>query len=90
MKTHFLQHGTDGLIFQPTSRYVHGTDDTLLKWKPAEMNSVDFCVDEEWKRAQEDYNTRWNPRYYLMTPNDKGILSCISGSISRPRSRRAS
>ena len=74
VKTHFLQHGTDGLIFQPTSRYVHGTDDTLLKWKPAEMNSVDFCVDEEWKRAQEGLQYPLEPRYYLMTPNDKGDL----------------
>jgi len=38
-----LAHEPDGLIFQPSrTPYKCGRDDTVLKWKPASMNSVDF------------------------------------------------
>ncbi|XP_023334944.1 mRNA-capping enzyme [Eurytemora carolleeae] len=38
-----LAHEPDGLIFQPGREPYHpGQDDTVLKWKPASMNSVDF------------------------------------------------
>jgi len=38
-----LAHEPDGLIFQPAKDpYKAGRDDTVLKWKPASMNSVDF------------------------------------------------
>jgi len=38
-----LAHEPDGLIFQPSKDpYKAGRDDCVLKWKPAEMNSVDF------------------------------------------------
>lgn len=38
-----LAHEPDGLIFQPgRDPYKAGRDDTVLKWKPASMNSVDF------------------------------------------------
>ena len=47
-----LKHGTDGLIFTPVNYpYISGTCNELLKWKPAELNTVDFqldvAVDEE-------------------------------------------
>jgi hypothetical protein len=36
-------HGNDGLIFTPVSQpYQSGTCERLLKWKPSELNSVDF------------------------------------------------
>lgn len=38
-----LTHEPDGLIFQPAKEpYVPGQCDEVLKWKPVEMNSVDF------------------------------------------------
>lgn len=38
-----LSHEPDGLIFQPKlESYVCGRCDEVLKWKPAELNSVDF------------------------------------------------
>jgi len=38
-----LAHEPDGLIFQPSKEpYKPGRDDEVLKWKPLDMNSVDF------------------------------------------------
>lgn len=38
-----LSHEPDGLIFQPRGEpYVSGRCDDVLKWKPSDMNSVDF------------------------------------------------
>ena len=38
-----LSHEADGLIFQPIDdAYVSGTCEELLKWKFAELNTVDF------------------------------------------------
>jgi mRNA-capping enzyme len=41
-----LPHGIDGLIFQPVDvPYAGGRCDTMLKWKPSELNSVDFRLE---------------------------------------------
>ena len=38
-----LSHEPDGLIFQPLKEpYVTGPCPEVLKWKPLELNSVDF------------------------------------------------
>lgn len=37
-----LKHGNDGLIFTcVNSKYQHGTDEHIVKWKPPEENTVD-------------------------------------------------
>lgn len=48
-----LQHGNDGIIFTPVlESYQPGTCQTLLKWKPSNMNSIDFKLSRQW-RGQE-------------------------------------
>ncbi|XP_026173837.1 mRNA-capping enzyme isoform X2 [Mastacembelus armatus] len=37
-----VSHEVDGLIFQPCGRYRPGRCDDILKWKPPNLNSVDF------------------------------------------------
>lgn len=41
-------HQNDGLIFTPVHLpYIVGTCQSLLKWKPSELNSVDFLLDKQ-------------------------------------------
>ena len=66
-----LRHGTDGIIFTPVDApYRHGTDPLVLKWKPAEMNSVDFLLAAEWRQEQGQGLT---PRFKLLV-SDRGAL----------------
>ena len=40
------RHGNDGLIFTAVDQpYTRGTDFSLIKWKPPQLNSVDFVVE---------------------------------------------
>uniref|UniRef100_A0A8C9ZL48 mRNA-capping enzyme n=1 Tax=Sander lucioperca TaxID=283035 RepID=A0A8C9ZL48_SANLU len=39
-----VSHEVDGLIFQPCGRYKAGRCDDILKWKPPNLNSVDFLT----------------------------------------------
>ncbi|CAM0137936.1 Dcp1p-Dcp2p decapping enzyme complex alpha subunit [Umbelopsis sp. WA50703] len=44
-----LKHGNDGLIFTSVNgRYNLGTCETMLKWKPANENSIDFKIHVEY------------------------------------------
>lgn len=41
-----LSHESDGLVFQPSNDpYECGRSDQVLKWKPPELNSVDFRME---------------------------------------------
>ena len=44
-----LPYRNDGVVFTPVGRpYTAGTDDRVLKWKPPDMNTVDFALQVRW------------------------------------------
>ncbi|KAI9826305.1 MAG: Dcp1p-Dcp2p decapping enzyme complex alpha subunit [Thelocarpon impressellum] len=50
-----LPHGNDGLIFTcRNSAYKFGTDEHILKWKPAAENSVDFRLNLDFPLRDPD------------------------------------
>ncbi len=66
LQTRRLLHGTDGIIFTPVNApYVHGTDKKVLKWKPAEMNSIDFAFNDSlWLPESSERGP--TPRFIIM------------------------
>ena len=74
-----LRHGNDGLIFTPVADpYVSGTCEHLLKWKPSELNSVDFKlvihqdVEDEKRKYELQVSTRDGHRFFCYhAPDDR-------------------
>ena len=80
-----LPHGNDGLIFTcRNTPYKSGTDEHILKWKPANENSVDFRLAFEWPMLEPDSEDEKDgetspypdysamPNFNLMVLVDKG------------------
>lgn len=78
-----LKHGNDGLIFTcKETPYVFGTDQKILKWKPAHENTIDFRLklgnfpslvangNSAGAAAEEDYDAM--PNFDLMVFHNKG------------------
>jgi len=54
-----LSHGNDGIIFTPArDPYRPYTCPSLLKWKPSNMNSIDFQLQTKWRKGE--------PRFLLL------------------------
>lgn len=52
-------HGNDGLIFTPVDDpYMPGTCDRILKWKPSDLNTVDFQlrIDHDTRDLEKKYD----------------------------------
>lgn len=61
-------HENDGLIFTPVQDpYVAGTCHRLLKWKPSELNTIDFLIN--WNVGRKAFElfiaTQGRPHFYL-------------------------
>ncbi|KXS19792.1 DNA ligase/mRNA capping enzyme [Gonapodya prolifera JEL478] len=73
-----VHHGTDGVIFtSKSSAYAIGTCQTMIKWKPAEENTVDF-------RIEIIHNSN-GPQYLLQTlqsSDGKGPKYQLHGSLT--------
>ena len=79
-----LRHGTDGIIFTPVNtRYQHQTDRSVLKWKPAEMNSIDFRLAAEWRQEGQ----RPTQRFKLMY-TERGVLVAFGWIFFLPEDLR--
>ncbi|KAI7856683.1 mRNA capping enzyme, catalytic domain-containing protein, partial [Circinella umbellata] len=49
-----LKHSSDGVIWTPVKHpYIPGTCDKLLKWKPPELNTVDFRISAKWSKEHK-------------------------------------
>ena len=67
-----LSHGNDGIIFTPArDPYRPYTCPALLKWKPSNMNSIDFKLMTKWRK--EGSATSPQPRFILCVASATSI-----------------
>ncbi|KAI7899675.1 mRNA capping enzyme, catalytic domain-containing protein [Cokeromyces recurvatus] len=53
-----LKHKSDGIIWTPVKYpYTPGTCEKLLKWKPPELNTVDFRIAARWSKEHKPIYT---------------------------------
>ncbi|KAI9480373.1 MAG: mRNA capping enzyme, catalytic domain-containing protein [Benjaminiella poitrasii] len=53
-----LKHKSDGIIWTPVKYpYTSGTCEKLLKWKPPELNTVDFRISASWSKEHKPIYT---------------------------------
>lgn len=68
-----LSHGNDGIIFTPVvNPYEPGTCQSLLKWKPANMNSIDFRVKTVWRTESDKPGPQ--PRFQIMVADKTTLI----------------
>lgn len=59
-----VEHGNDGVIFTPImAPYLCGTCASILKWKPSNMNSIDFQLRTEWRLEKGRQTPRFSIAY---------------------------
>ena len=52
-----LKHDNDGLIFTPVHMcYIPGQWKKLLKWKPGNLNTIDFMIESFWEKSNPAMN----------------------------------
>jgi SAM-dependent methyltransferase len=82
-----VEYGSDGLVFTPSalpvggSHGLTGTWDRVLKWKPPEMNTIDFLVRSGGAGAgAEAASARWR----LMVGCKRGTVGGGGGGVADP------
>ena len=79
-----VAHETDGLIFQPASKtdsYKPGRCDDILKWKPPELNSIDFKLKLQKGKQQMGMlpQTLGRTESVFLSPNSDSALLYVNG-----------